>query len=197
MSIEVRNLSRRFGDFLALDDVSLHIETGELVVGVTRFETAAWAVATLMFNLKPTLAGVLVASMFSSRPIQASVAEGVLLELTSGVQHATLKGRAGTVQRRAEATLRDRTDGDEAWLTASAGELVALLGSEGDAGRMAAPLMELRSLGWGPTLDRIGHRLSETFASSNLPPAPGPIPAKALRLAEAVRMAEAAEKAQA
>ena len=31
MSIEVRNLSRRFGDFRALDDVSLHIETGELV----------------------------------------------------------------------------------------------------------------------------------------------------------------------
>ncbi|MCD0503188.1 sulfate/molybdate ABC transporter ATP-binding protein [Bordetella petrii] len=31
MSIEVKNLSRRFGDFRALDDVSLHIETGELV----------------------------------------------------------------------------------------------------------------------------------------------------------------------
>lgn len=31
MSIEVKNLSRRFGNFRALDDVSLHIETGELV----------------------------------------------------------------------------------------------------------------------------------------------------------------------
>ena len=31
MSIEVRNLSKRFGAFRALDDVSLHIETGELV----------------------------------------------------------------------------------------------------------------------------------------------------------------------
>ena len=31
MSIEVRNLSKRFGSFQALDDVSLHIETGELV----------------------------------------------------------------------------------------------------------------------------------------------------------------------
>ena len=31
MSIEVRNLAKRFGNFKALDDVSLHIETGELV----------------------------------------------------------------------------------------------------------------------------------------------------------------------
>ncbi|MGO3742491.1 sulfate/molybdate ABC transporter ATP-binding protein [Kerstersia sp.] len=31
MSIEVRHLSKRFGDFRALNDVSLHIETGELV----------------------------------------------------------------------------------------------------------------------------------------------------------------------
>lgn len=31
MSIEVKQLSRRFGDFHALRDVSLHIETGELV----------------------------------------------------------------------------------------------------------------------------------------------------------------------
>ena len=31
MSIEVRNLSKRFGQFRALNDVSLHIETGELV----------------------------------------------------------------------------------------------------------------------------------------------------------------------
>ncbi|OZI74279.1 sulfate/molybdate ABC transporter ATP-binding protein [Bordetella genomosp. 12] len=31
MSIEVKNLSKRFNDFRALDDVSLHIETGELV----------------------------------------------------------------------------------------------------------------------------------------------------------------------
>ena len=63
--------------------------------------------------------------------------------------------------------------------------------------RMAAPLMELRSLGWGPTLDRIGRRLAEAFTGSNLPPTTGPIPAKALRLAEAVRLAEATEKAKA
>ncbi|MFQ6709466.1 ATP-binding cassette domain-containing protein, partial [Bordetella pertussis] len=31
MSIEVRGLSKRFGAFRALDEVSLHIETGELV----------------------------------------------------------------------------------------------------------------------------------------------------------------------
>ncbi|WP_032959381.1 ATP-binding cassette domain-containing protein, partial [Bordetella hinzii] len=31
MSIEVKNLSKRFNDFRALDNVSLHIETGELV----------------------------------------------------------------------------------------------------------------------------------------------------------------------
>ncbi|MFC3338531.1 sulfate/molybdate ABC transporter ATP-binding protein [Paracandidimonas soli] len=31
MSIEVKNLSRRFGNFQALDNVSLHIDTGELV----------------------------------------------------------------------------------------------------------------------------------------------------------------------
>ncbi|MBW7446532.1 ATP-binding cassette domain-containing protein, partial [Escherichia coli] len=30
-SIEVRNLSKRIGQFRALNDVSLHIETGELV----------------------------------------------------------------------------------------------------------------------------------------------------------------------
>src|SRR5664280_3016990 len=31
MSIEVRNISKKFGDFKALDDVSLNVATGELV----------------------------------------------------------------------------------------------------------------------------------------------------------------------
>jgi sulfate transport system ATP-binding protein len=31
MSIELRNISKKFGDFVAVDNVSLHIETGELV----------------------------------------------------------------------------------------------------------------------------------------------------------------------
>ncbi len=31
MSIELRNISKKFGDFVALDNISLHIETGELV----------------------------------------------------------------------------------------------------------------------------------------------------------------------
>ena len=161
-----------------------------------RFETAAWAAATMFYGVRPTVAGALVAALFSTRPIQASVVQGVLLALSTDVPNASLKGRADTIQRRAEAALNGRTDADLAWLTACAGELVALLESGGDAGRMAVPLLELRSLGWGPTLDRIGHRLFEAFASSNLPPAPGPIPAKALRLAEAVRMAEAVGKAQ-
>jgi len=31
MSIELRNISKRFGDFVAVDNINLHIETGELV----------------------------------------------------------------------------------------------------------------------------------------------------------------------
>src|SRR6266446_6432424 len=31
MSIELRNISKKFGDFVAVDHISLHIETGELV----------------------------------------------------------------------------------------------------------------------------------------------------------------------
>ena len=31
MSIELRNISKKFGDFVAVDNISLHIETGELV----------------------------------------------------------------------------------------------------------------------------------------------------------------------
>ena len=31
MSIEVRNISKTFGDFVALDNINLQIETGELV----------------------------------------------------------------------------------------------------------------------------------------------------------------------
>ena len=31
MSIELRNISKKFGGFVALDDINLHIETGELV----------------------------------------------------------------------------------------------------------------------------------------------------------------------
>ena len=30
MSIELRNISKRFGDFVAVDNINLHIETGEL-----------------------------------------------------------------------------------------------------------------------------------------------------------------------
>ncbi len=31
MSIELRNISKKFGDFVAVDNINLHIETGELV----------------------------------------------------------------------------------------------------------------------------------------------------------------------
>ncbi len=31
MSIELRNISKKFGDFVALDNISLHVETGELL----------------------------------------------------------------------------------------------------------------------------------------------------------------------
>ena len=31
MSIELRNISKKFGDFVAVDTINLHIETGELV----------------------------------------------------------------------------------------------------------------------------------------------------------------------
>ena len=31
MSIELKNISKKFGDFVAVDNISLHIETGELV----------------------------------------------------------------------------------------------------------------------------------------------------------------------
>ncbi len=161
-----------------------------------RFETAAWLVATGNCGIRPTLAGVLVAALFSVRPIQASVAEGVLIRLSTDVENATLKGRADAIQRRAQAALDSLSDEDHAWLTASAGELLALLESGGDPGRMAAPLTQLRALGWAPALNRIGHRIAEAFAGSNLPPATGPHPAKALRLAEAVRLAEAAEKSK-
>lgn len=162
-----------------------------------RFETVAWVVATGNCGIRPTLAGALVATLFSTRPIQASVADDVLLRLSTDVENATLKGRADAIQRRAETAVDSLSDEDNAWLMASAGELLALLESGGDPGRMAAPLTQLRALGWAPALNRIGQRIAEAFAGTNLPPSTGPHPVKALRLAEAVRLAEAAEKAQA
>lgn len=151
-----------------------------------RFETAAWATATLGLGLGPANAAALVAGVFSTRPIQAEAVGELVVRLSSSVEHATLKGRADRIRRRAEAALRLRTDAEEAWLIDSCGALLNLITSQGDPGRMAVPLLELRGLGWGPTLIRIAERINVAFRTSNLPPAEGPVPRQALRLAEAL-----------
>ncbi|MET3485864.1 hypothetical protein [Methylobacterium sp. 1973] len=151
-----------------------------------RFETAAWTMATLGLGLGPANAAAAVAGVFSTRPIRAEAVGELLIRLSTGIDHATLKGRADSIRRRAEAAVWARTDAEEAWLVGSCGALLNLVTSEGDAGRMAVPLMELRELGWGPTLLRIAARINAAARSSNLPPADGPIPRQALRLAEAL-----------
>ncbi|MDP4022423.1 hypothetical protein Q8W71_07300 [Methylobacterium sp. NEAU 140] len=143
--------------------------------------------ATLSLGLGPANAGAAVAGLFSTRPIRAEAVGELVLQLSTGVDHATLKGRADSIRRRAEAALQDRTDAEEVWIVESCSALLRLVLSEGDAGRMAPPLDELRALGWGPTLARIAARLDAAFRS-NLPPVEGPIPRQALRLAEALAL---------
>ena len=60
MSIGIRNIGKRFGSFVALDNISLEIPTGELVGRVTApvVPTTTPAVAATFSNNMPTNVGV-------------------------------------------------------------------------------------------------------------------------------------------
>lgn len=135
-----------------------------------RFETAAWFAATQGLGLGPSVAANVVAVLLSPRPLKAEAIGGLVLRLSGGVEHASLKGRADRVRRRADTVLRRRTDEEETWLIESASALVNLFSAPADAATAAYALDRLRLIGWAPILVGVAERITETLAS-NFPPA--------------------------
>lgn len=151
----------------------------------TRFETAAWFAATAGFGYGPSVAGVIVSAAFSPLPITAEIVDEAVLSLTTGIAHASLKGRAERIRSRADEILHRRTDADEAWLVESSAAIVNLVNAGDDAAMVGWSLDRLRAIGWAPALDRIAARLRNAFAS-NLPPVDHPISRQAQRLLAAL-----------
>lgn len=159
-----------------------------------RFDTALWLTLTRAFDIGPTVASNVVAGLLSTRPIDAGTVENVLLCLSTGIDHATLRGRADRIGRRAQEAVEAASPEEMAWLVDSGAALMQLWTFGPDSAHAAYVLDALQARGWGPTLASIAERLVAAL-STNLPPVMGPASRKALRLAGAVRLAEVPEKA--
>ena len=115
MSILIRNVSKRFGDFTALDDVSLEVEGGSLTALLGPSGSGKSTLLRIIAGLEYPDAGEIVISgedATALKPQKRSV--GFVFQHYAAFKHMTVRDNVAfglSVRKRPKAEIRERVDG--------------------------------------------------------------------------------------
>jgi sulfate transport system ATP-binding protein len=114
MAIEARNVSKRFGSFCALDDVSLEVETGSLTALLGPSGSGKSTLLRVIAGLEQPDSGEIVisgADATARAPQERGV--GFVFQHYAAFKHMTVRDNVGfglTVRKRPKAEIRSRVD---------------------------------------------------------------------------------------
>jgi sulfate/thiosulfate transport system ATP-binding protein len=133
MSIEIRHVSKRFGEFSAVDDVSLSVETGSLTALLGPSGSGKSTLLRIVAGLETPDAGdVLLAGEDATGLTPQKRNVGFVFQHYAAFKHMTVRDNiafALTIRKRPKAEIRERVD-----------ELIGLVQLEGFADRYPAQL---------------------------------------------------------
>jgi sulfate transport system ATP-binding protein len=114
MSIEVRNITRRFGDFLAVDDVSLEIPDGSLTAVLGPSGSGKSTLLRIIAGLeRPDSGEVLLAGRDATGVSPQNRDVGFVFQHYAAFKHMTVRDNVGfalKIRKRPKQEIRERVD---------------------------------------------------------------------------------------
>jgi sulfate transport system ATP-binding protein len=114
MSIQIRNVSKRFGQFLALDDVSLEVESGSLTALLGPSGSGKSTLLRIVAGLEwPDLGEILISGQDATALAPQKRGVGFVFQHYAAFKHMTVRDNVAfglRVRKRPRAEIRERVD---------------------------------------------------------------------------------------
>jgi sulfate/thiosulfate transport system ATP-binding protein len=114
MSIQIRNVSKRFGQFLALDDVSLEVESGSLTALLGPSGSGKSTLLRIVAGLEwPDLGEILISGQDATALAPQKRGVGFVFQHYAAFKHMTVRDNVAfglRVRKRPRADIRERVD---------------------------------------------------------------------------------------